>query len=860
MTHEVLPVGDTDPTLPPLNQVQLEALDSLALAHDSGVASGYLNEATGLGKTRIAAEDVNIVREKQPDSRILYLCHNSDILMQARDTFTEVLGTHSQGNMFGGEFEDQKDIVYATFQTMGRESGGGKVYEAFDPKEFDYIVVDESHHGPAPTYRPIIEYFQPAFKLGLTATPERTDQQDIKELFGEPIHTTLLEGAIAAGHLAQPDYRLLTDHVRRLEEIEEIEKISPKQLNEKIFVKRRDAEIADMIAEHLYEIDDPRTIVFCPSIEHAEYMTDFLPGKVDTLHSKLSKDIQDERLVKFKTGELDMLVTVDKLNEGVDVPEANVLVFLRTTESRTVFLQQLGRGLRKIPGKEKVLVLDFVASWERIKMVQNLADGVSRSFEGRQDNNRYSGAHFKFDFSEEALNAIDVVQYAREKRLHKPRAVQLPERAGRLALVEAMLQAQLPQPLTSHRSKLLLERAASGDIEARQEFLLGYLDSIYKIAAAVAEGDTELTEEYFQDACLAIMEQLGNRKNYNYSYPKMEANQIAREGITRNGTDYDLLELPYYQKEILRRLDSATAKLKKNLDLEPTIEELSIETGLSEDRIAFVLKLQDANQNVQPEEALTSLNSRDDTSMEAMDVITKEQLIRVLALLPFRERQTLELRYGLGSESPRSLDEVGRIFHVTGERIRQIENMSLKKLQSLDEAQVLSEPSGDTATPSSRQALRLTERDLHNAKFEASLLPPTAKATMSNYWKRQIRQDDAHTMQWIDNYSESGIPEYAGLLLAIQTVAHDLAPGQEFTEADLISKTAISVAMNEHWSEDVSEEEAHKPIAIAEKIQVLNASIATVAQNIIKRHASRFGLEQKVSIDNFGQRIITYVG
>ncbi|MBW4061949.1 DEAD/DEAH box helicase family protein [Candidatus Saccharibacteria bacterium] len=263
------------------------------------------------------------------------------------------------------------DLLYASFQTMHRHR------RRFRSDEFDYVVVDESHHGPAPTYLPTLEYFTPKFLLAITATPDRMDQQDIGEIFGDPIFRIELEDAWARGLLAPVDYRVMTDEWQNLEVLDTpIGKLSIKQLNKTIFATKRDEEIVRIIEGRIMHLFEPRVMIFCPRISHAEHIADLMEGAT-AIHSMLTSTEQEDRLNGFRDGKYRVVSTVDMFNEGINVPEANVIVFLRSTASRTIFFQQLGRGLRKSKTKKHVLVLDFVANCDRLLILDELRGGVN---------------------------------------------------------------------------------------------------------------------------------------------------------------------------------------------------------------------------------------------------------------------------------------------------------------------------------------------------------------------------------------------------------------------------------------------------------------------------------------------------
>ena len=356
---------------------QQDALGGLARARREKRTRTLVVMATGLGKTVVSAFEVKRLLAEAP-GRVLYLCHNNEILRQSRKTFQEVLGSSYSFGYFHGTEKNlhEVDVLFASFQTMATWR------VAFRPDEFRYIIVDEVHHAHAATFRPTVEYFQPVWMVGLTATPQRSDGLDVVQLFGGHVAYRLeLFEALARRYLCHVDYRLMTDEIQNAGVLDTpVGKLSIAELNRTIFIPKRDEEIARIIREKAAAVKHPRVIVFCASIEHAERMARLLPHAA-VLHSKLHAVDRDHRMQQYRRGKITMVVTVDMLNEGVDIPEANVLVFLRSTASPTVFRQQFGRGLRRAQGKLSVLVLDFVANCERIEMIDRLTRAVRQAQE-----------------------------------------------------------------------------------------------------------------------------------------------------------------------------------------------------------------------------------------------------------------------------------------------------------------------------------------------------------------------------------------------------------------------------------------------------------------------------------------------
>ncbi len=356
---------------------QQEAINALSSVRKQGVDRGMIVLASGLGKTLTATFDIQRFLDAHPDARILVLCHSEAILSQSKQKFQEVFGEEYSYGMYTSNYKVSRrvDFTFATFQTMHNAKND------FTPEAFDYVVVDEAHHTPAPTYRPTVDYFRPKFLLGLTATDERMDGQSLAEIYHEPIYRLDIFSALAQNLLSPVDYRLVLDDWSKLDQYlsddGSTQKVTMSELNRTVFAPKRDEEIVRLIQEYSAEIADPTTFIFCKSIEHAERIAELYAGKAAVIHSDRDKATNDAILADFKAGRIKTLVSVSMLNEGIDVPHADIVVFLRDTTSKIVYLQQLGRGLRRAPGKEKVLVLDFVGSAERMAMVFELEQKIA---------------------------------------------------------------------------------------------------------------------------------------------------------------------------------------------------------------------------------------------------------------------------------------------------------------------------------------------------------------------------------------------------------------------------------------------------------------------------------------------------
>ncbi len=371
-------------------EYQNDCLIELRKAKAEGAKSALVVMASGLGKTITVALYALEWFMTKKEARCLFLCHQNDILVQAQLEFQKVFGDSVKYGFFHGEEKSQReaDIVFGSFQSM-RES-----LDQFHPEEFDLVIVDETHHSKAPTYEAVVLNWQPEFMIAITATPDRYDGKDIREIYGKEIYNLPLVDALARGLLCPVRYKLMTDEILLKGSMETPHgRMNIKLLNKLVFVPRRDKEIADIIKRHMAEVENPRVMVFCSSIAHCENMAAAL-GDAVPIHSGVPSTEKRMRLEMFRQGVVPVAVTVDMFNEALDIPEANIIVFLRSTDSPTIYFQQLGRGLRPHEDKSEVIILDFVANCERIALVLELwkqvkvkrgdmFDGMSRLSPGR---------------------------------------------------------------------------------------------------------------------------------------------------------------------------------------------------------------------------------------------------------------------------------------------------------------------------------------------------------------------------------------------------------------------------------------------------------------------------------------------
>lgn len=335
------------------SETQMLALAALHESRKQGFQRGLVVLATGLGKTWLSAFDVKQFEAK----RVLFIAHREEILLQAQQTFQR-LNPEVSSSLFTGQQQVWSDWMFASVQTISKS----KTLQAFSPEHFDYMIVDEFHHATAPTYRRVIDYFQPKFLLGLTATPERTDQADLLALCDDNlVFEKTLRDAILDKELVPFAYFGVKDEFINYEEIPwRNGKFEPTAL-ENAFASHKRAQHA---LNHWIEKKQSRTLSFCISRKHAEFMSDFFcaAGYKAVAVYQGSSVRRNEALEQLNQGVIDIIFSVDLFNEGTDLPRIDTLLMLRPTDSKIVFLQQLGRGLRLAEGKDPLIVIDLVGN------------------------------------------------------------------------------------------------------------------------------------------------------------------------------------------------------------------------------------------------------------------------------------------------------------------------------------------------------------------------------------------------------------------------------------------------------------------------------------------------------------------
>lgn len=393
-----------------LKQYQYEALGKLQQSYSRGDKQGLICLATGLGKTFVAATFLRWLYESNQNLNVLVLANTRSLIEQFdRAIWTNLpkwIATHLVYDSEKPAFLE--GVTFSTFQSFP------EFYKTTNNFHYDVVIVDEAHHAPADTYSKVLKELEPKFLLGLTATPFRSDERDISDIFGQPLIYYSVYKALQKGFLAKVEYQIHNDNIDQDWITQNsIKGYTIRQLNKKIFLPERDETICEKVYHTWKDRNLERGIIFCNSSEHAERIEKLLKVNYQLPVWSLTNRIKDsrekaKRLRDFRTGKCSILTCYDMLNEGVDVPDVDYIIFLRVTHSRVYFLQQLGRGLRYKEGKI-LLVQDFVADIRRIKKIQFFSNQIEEARKNEIEDLFIQDA-FQLNFSsEQTTNFLDLV-------------------------------------------------------------------------------------------------------------------------------------------------------------------------------------------------------------------------------------------------------------------------------------------------------------------------------------------------------------------------------------------------------------------------------------------------------------------
>lgn len=354
------------------NKMQVKAMENLKRLRDHGEEKALVIAATGTGKTYMSAFDVMEFRPK----RLLFIVHREEILKKAKETFDKLLRGRSlkTGLFTGNEKDYESDYIFATIQTMSR------YYTGFKEDHFDYIIVDEAHHSATTSYLNVLDYFKPKFTLGMTATPERCDSLSVFDLFDNNValevrlHEALEEDLVIPFH-----YFGVTD-VEGVD-LEGVNLDDKSELAQRLMIHRRVDFIIEKMNFYGHDGEFRKLLGFCVNIEHARYMAEEFNKrgiKSVALCGEDSVDKRQEYIRQLESNKdsLQAIFTVDIFNEGVDIPSINTVLMLRPTASPIIFIQQLGRGLRKSGDKEFLTVLDFIGNHNKTFLIAIALNGA----------------------------------------------------------------------------------------------------------------------------------------------------------------------------------------------------------------------------------------------------------------------------------------------------------------------------------------------------------------------------------------------------------------------------------------------------------------------------------------------------
>lgn len=355
-TNLIAEVVNTDIIKP--NKMQQEALLNLKILRDKEKKKALIISATGSGKTYLSAFEI---QNAKPE-RMLFLAHREQILLKATESFKKIIPASSEieyGIFSGNQKDLDVNYLFATIQTLSQTEHLDK----FSANDFDYIIIDEVHRAGAASYQKIIDYFKPTFILGMTATPERTDGFNIFEMFDYNVaYEIRLKDALEMNLVAPFHYFGVTDYEVHGQLIDDLSDLKYLTSNARVDF------LIEKIEYYGYSGESPKGLIFCHSINEARSLSDEFNNRNYNTVALSGGDSQEHRentIKQLEVGEIQYIFVVDIFNEGIDIQCLNQVIMMRQTESSIVFIQQLGRGLRKFPTKEHLVVIDFIGNYQK---------------------------------------------------------------------------------------------------------------------------------------------------------------------------------------------------------------------------------------------------------------------------------------------------------------------------------------------------------------------------------------------------------------------------------------------------------------------------------------------------------------
>lgn len=476
------------------NQMQKDALEQLRLLREKGKQRGLIISATGTGKTYLGAFDVKSTNPK----KMLFLAHREQILEKSKESFSRIIGGKKTdyGLYTGNSRNKNAKYVFATVQTLSKSNH----LSLFDRDEFDYILIDEVHHAGAETYQKIMNYFQPKFYLGMTATPDRNDDFNVFKLFNYNVaYEIRLPQALEEDMLCPFHYVGISDYTfkdnRVNEAIDSYNNEKGNHKNEQKIVEQLSSQervkyILDQTKYYGYSGDVLHGLIFCSGVAESVSLAKELTrqGYPSKALSGNDSEVKRRSVVKgLEKGIIKYIVTVDIFNEGIDIPCINQVVFLRNTNSNIVYIQQLGRGLRKSKGKEYVEILDFIGNYKNNYIIPvALTDDSSYS----KDNARATTSMeptigvSTIYFEQVAKEKIfDSIRQAKFDSMRNLRTVynEMKKRVGRIPLLQDFIKFNSIDPvILSNKEKnyanFLIKMGEQINISDYENKILSFLD------------------------------------------------------------------------------------------------------------------------------------------------------------------------------------------------------------------------------------------------------------------------------------------------------------------------------------------------------------------------------------------------
>lgn len=499
------------------NKMQSVALQQLKTLRASGAKKGLIISATGTGKTFLSAFDV---RNFQP-KKMLFVVHREQILKKAMADYRKVLGENEEefGILSGNSKDIHARYLFATVQTLSSE----QYLQQFDREEFDYILIDEVHRVGAKSYERILNYFQPKFLLGMTATPERTDNYNIYELFDYNIaYEIRLQAALEEEMLCPFHYFGVIDYEQNGVLIDEVASL------QRLISDERVQHIIDKINYYGFSGEKVRGLMFCSSKEEAYRLSYSLNAKGFNTLALTGDHSQDERekaIKKLETEDLQYILTVDIFNEGIDIPFINQIVMLRQTQSSIIFIQQLGRGLRKHDSKEYVTIIDFIGNYKNNYLIPIALSGdqsmnkdtVRRKTVNTDYIQGISTIHFEEIAKKRIFDAINHTNLSTLKIL-RDAYIELKNRLGRIPSMNDFIQHHSLDP----------------------EVIVNYAGNYYEFLLKMKE-KIHLLSEYEQQVLSMISREFLNGKRIHeivLIYALLQQKSISKEAYIQRLKDF----------------------------------------------------------------------------------------------------------------------------------------------------------------------------------------------------------------------------------------------------------------------------------------------------------------------------------